>query len=61
MVGIGRRTNVAFSQQIIDDPLNVLSASSHVARQPRDRLRAFRRDDCTQHLPPRTRQSKGGN
>lgn len=57
-MGIGSRTNKTFSQQIINDPLNVLAVRAHVARQPCDGLGTFRRYDCPEHLPSRTCQSQ---
>ena len=47
--------------QVVDDPLHVLTIGAHTASEPRNRLRAFRRDHCAKDLPARASEPKPRN
>ena len=51
----------AFLHKVVDDPLDVLTVASPVAREPGDRLRSFCCGDRAEHLPAGTREADAGD
>src|SRR5258708_25604917 len=61
MMRVGLECDEPFLVQVVDDPLHVLAIGAEVAREPRDRLRAFGGDDGAEDLPAGARQAELGD